>query len=133
MNGGGVHPLSILLTVTESELGFLIEVFGDDENCCKVLSSWRRISWYRVEAVESNVSDVFRASDKNFLTSLTPASARIVREKISSENIAGWWPDIPRELVSRAVKMEKRLLGRAFHGAELRITYTIHWYGSFHT
>lgn len=84
-----------------------------------------------MEAVESNVSDVFR--DKNFLTSLTPASARIVGEKISSENIAGWWPDIPRELVSRAVKMEKRLLGRAFHGAELRITYTIHWYGSFHT
>lgn len=107
-----MHPLSILLTVTESELGFLIKVFGDDDNFCRILGSWRRISWYKVEAVESNVSDVFRASDKDFLSRLTPASARVVREKISSENIGGWWPDIPRELVSRAVKMEKRLLGR---------------------
>lgn len=71
MNGGGVHPLSILLTVTESELGFLIEIFGDNEGFCRILSSWRRISWYKVEAVESNVSDVFRASDKGFLSSLT--------------------------------------------------------------
>lgn len=120
MNGGSIHPHSILLSMMESELGYLIELFGNNADFLAVLRSWKKFRWYSVEAVPESVNDFFRAADPKFLNELTSSSTHATREVVKEYGIQAWWPDIPRELVARSMKMEKRLMGRDFRGAEYK-------------
>lgn len=118
MNGCGVDMDSFLLSTTESEMFGWIDRFPNDEELYYTFCTSKLYSWYKVEADSNYVDSVFSNADVEYSDRLLNSATKAVRSRVDCSTL---WVDFKRELVSRAVMMEGRLLGKDIRGAEKAI------------